>query len=70
VGALRAKPVCAICQKPVDRVHEEEDAVLDRWILTAYCHGERERVVLSFTDVSNGPISFGVAFSDVRRLTP
>lgn len=41
---LSAKPMCAACCKPVERMTEEETS--DELILTAHCHGDRQRIRL------------------------
>jgi len=41
VRELRARPACAICGRPVERMTEEEDSWNNEVIFTAWCHGQR-----------------------------
>ncbi len=67
VHDLTARPKCAVCVRPVDRMTEEEDTYRDVVIFTASCHGERERIVIPMGDERLKGISFGVAFAGAPR---
>jgi hypothetical protein len=68
----RVRPRCARCGRFVDRFEERQDDHLRKLILTAYCHGEVERVDLPLEDLESGPskIELGLAFTETRRLGP
>lgn len=62
-------PRCARCGCEVERVEFDEDAAFDRLIITACCHGERERVVLGGEDLRGSiDLAPGVAFREPLRL--
>lgn len=70
---LVSAPRCAVCRKPVDSITEEDDAFGERVTWTVRCHGESERVSLSYVELSNVPsLDFRDAFTTTspRRLTP
>lgn len=62
-------PICAVCNKPVDRLIETKDPVRPSFVLIAECHGEREVVSVSVDDIwpaslDRGPrIELGLAFN-------
>lgn len=64
-------PRCGVCGLEVEAVDFDEDEVRDKLIVTARCHGARERVVIDGRElrgsVDCGP---GVAFRDAPRLAP
>lgn len=69
VRELAARPRCAVCGRPVERMTEEEDTCRDVVIFTAWCHGQRDTVKLDAGDPRLKGITFGVAFaSSPRRL--
>ena len=56
-------PICAVCNKPVERMQVYGEALTDAKMFTAYCHGETERQVLtSFFILNADKITFGRAF--------
>jgi len=65
---LGAKPMCAVCGRPVEAMLEEHDEFTQRVLFTAVCHGQRERVRVD-VEVLQGVrgIAFGVAFSSSPR---
>lgn len=67
VKELQAKPMCAVCGRPVERMIEEEDEHRSEVIFTASCHGQRERITIPMGDSRLKGISFGVAFADAPR---
>lgn len=69
VRSLSVLPTCAVCNKPVDRMTEEEDPTMGRLILTAWCHGSSQRVVL---DEGETVATLGAAFipEGAPRLGP
>ena len=68
---MRPNPVimCAICQRPVDRVEWRDDLNTGDRVITAHCHGDRDTMRLSQADlismIGKEPTS-GVAFADKR----
>ena len=66
---LTARPICAVCKRPVDSFVEEQDPFADRITFIARCHGERERVTLEGKEVVRS-LDFGMAFVAPKRLTP
>lgn len=66
-------PTCAICARPVERLTTEEDQHLELVRVRVYCHGDIERVDISFRDMNEArELRFtGIAFcSQPRRLNP
>lgn len=68
--ALKARPICDVCNKTVDEITEEVDALETRVTWAVRCHGERERVVVPADVFRAAPVSidFGRAFVGARRL--
>ena len=81
IGSIRPEPMihcrlhpetmepwvfCAVCKKPVDWIEYMEDILTRNKVVTVYCHGRSERVILSpellFTAHS---IEIGDAFGDI-----
>lgn len=63
--------MCGVCGRLVDRVTGEEDAFMDRMVFVASCHGERERIDVSFDELNAAPTFElrGIAFATkVPRL--
>lgn len=57
-------PLCAICNRPVDRLIEDYDALTDTYLLVAICHGQKECVPIDpCTLVTAKSISVGKAFA-------
>lgn len=64
-------PTCSVCGTPVERFDLEEDPFLERVRATAYCHGQVERVDISFAEMRTLETFAGLAFADQpRRLAP
>jgi hypothetical protein len=60
-------PVCAVCNKPVDKVISMYDPNYDGKLFRVYCHGQVEEQLLSaLTMLDSTEITFGTAF----RLQP
>ncbi len=57
--ALRARPMCAVCRRPVDSFTESQWN--DRIRFTATCHGRVQHVDLDESEAT-GSIDFSVAF--------
>ena len=58
-----AMPVCAVCDKPVDKVESMYDPNYDGKLFKVYCHGKVEQQVLGFyTMMDAKQITFGKAF--------
>lgn len=66
---MKARPICDVCEKPVESITEEVDALETRVTWTVRCHGERERVTVPAAAL-NASITFGRAFVGARRLGP
>ncbi len=69
--------MCAVCRRPVDRFETFEDpggaGAEWEWVLTAYCHGRRERVRIPFSALRETPTSaihFAQAFADEALQLP
>jgi hypothetical protein len=55
--------ICAVCDKPVEKMQVYDEALTDTKVFTAYCHGETERQVLtSFFMLNADKINFVRAF--------
>jgi hypothetical protein len=60
--AIRARPTCAVCHRPVEEFTEEV-GYLDRFVVfTARCHGEVERARVEMEMAEDGRLDFGLAF--------
>ena len=58
-----AMPVCAVCNKPVDRVESMYDPNYDGKIFRVHCHGKVEQQILgAYTMMDAKQITFGKAF--------
>lgn len=69
--ALSSRPTCAVCNKPVDEMREEEDPSFRRVTFIARCHGRTERVTLEEDAARSIKImGFGFAFSSAPRQLP
>lgn len=67
--ALEARPMCAVCGRQVDRMLEDESA--DELVLTAICHGERQRIRLGPQELAAiGKIDLGWAFVTPGNALP
>jgi hypothetical protein len=63
-----AVPVCAVCNKPVDRVESVYNPDYDGKLFKVYCHGKVEQQMLdSCTVLDATQVTFGKAF-DVPKL--
>lgn len=63
--ALHDVPLCAICNKPVERMDSEYDINLYQKRFRVYCHGQMEEALLSDMDIWNADsIRMGQAFID------
>ena len=59
-----AMPVCAVCNKPVDKVESMYLPDYDGKVFRVYCHGKMEQQILGSYDVMNAKqITFGKAFA-------
>ena len=69
---IKARPLCAVCGHPVDRMTETYDLDRPRIRFVAYCHGETEVVTIE-EEETQGRVdpSLGTAFANsTRRLAP
>ena len=58
-----AMPVCAVCNKPVEKVESIYLPDYDGKLFRVYCHGQMEQQMLdSFTVEDADQITFGKAF--------
>ena len=63
-----AFPICAICDKPVDKVESMYLPEYDGKAFKVYCHGKVEKQILSaYTMEKSTEITFGKAF-DYNKL--
>jgi hypothetical protein len=60
----RARPTCALCNKPVEEFYEAHDPFLARVVFVARCHGESQRIALDEQEIdeSRGKLDLGLAF--------
>jgi hypothetical protein len=65
---LNARPLCGVCNKPVEEFTEEEDGFGSEVVFTARCHGKRERVRVDIAQAKG--INFGVAFAPAQARLP
>lgn len=64
-----AFPICAVCDKPVDKVESMYLPEYDGKIFRVYCHGKMEQQILSaYIMMDAKDITFGKAF-DTAKLT-
>ena len=63
--ALHGVPLCAVCNKPVERMDSEYDINAYQKRFRVYCHGQVEEAFLSDMDIWNADsIRMGQAFVD------
>jgi hypothetical protein len=63
--ALHGVPLCAICNKPVERMESLYDINKYQKVFRVFCHGQIEEVLLSDMDIWNtDSIRMGQAFID------
>lgn len=61
--ATEILPICAVCNKPVDKVISMYDPNFFGKLFRVYCHGKVEEQMLSdMTVADNTEITFGTAF--------
>lgn len=62
-----AIPICAVCDKPVDKVESMYDPNYDGKIFRVYCHGKMEQQILgSYIMMDAKEITFGKAFYTLK----
>lgn len=66
-GKMRPSPLptCAACGRPVERVERRDRVPAGEVVLTAYCHGEREEIVVPL-DLFEGAYAVGPGFAFTR----
>lgn len=63
-----AMPICAVCNKPVDKVESMYMPDYDGKLFNVYCHGKVEQQMLgSYDEMNATQITFGKAF-DAPKL--
>ena len=63
--ALHGLPLCAVCNKPVERMDSEYDINTCQKRFRVYCHGQVEEAFLNDMDIWNADsIRMGQAFID------
>ena len=63
--ALHDVPLCAVCNKPVERMESEYDINTYQKRFRVYCHGDVEDATLNDMDIWNADsIRMGQAFID------
>ena len=63
--ALHGLPLCAVCNKPVERMESEYDINNYQKRFRVYCHGQTEEAFLNDMDIWNADsIRMGQAFID------
>jgi hypothetical protein len=65
-------PICAVCEKPVDKIVSMRDGFREVVSFRVFCHGDVETVEMDVIDMhdATGPIRFGRAFVREKRLGP
>lgn len=59
-----ALPICAVCNKPVDKMESMYLPDYDGKLFRAHCHGKTEDYILgSYTTLDATQITFGKAFT-------
>lgn len=48
---LAPKVICDVCQKPVDRVEVSFDIFRRAYLITVFCHGERDKMQIPEVDM-------------------
>ena len=62
---LRDVPLCAICNKPVERVESMYDIAWAAKRFRVYCHGDMEEAMLNDETIEDSnSVRFGQAFID------
>ena len=63
--ALRGLPICAVCNKPVERMESMYDIAWARKRFRVYCHGQTEEAFLNDETIEDSDsIRMGQAFID------
>jgi len=62
-----AMPICAVCNRPVDRIESMYDPNYDGKLFKVYCHGQMEQQMLgAYTMMDAKQITFGKAFDSPK----
>lgn len=64
-------PICDVCGRQVERLETWRDEMRMKLVWVVYCHGQSERVELSFSElceVSSGHLHVGRAFAKPPAL--
>jgi hypothetical protein len=62
---LHNVPICAVCNKPVERVESMYDIAYGGKRFRVYCHGDMEEAMLDDTIIEDSnSVRFGEAFID------
>lgn len=62
---LHDVPLCAVCNKPVDRVESMYDIAFAAKRFRVYCHGDTEEAMLDDVTIKDSnSVRFGQAFID------
>jgi hypothetical protein len=68
---MAAKPLCAVCLRPVDHFEERVEEFIGRRVFVVRCHGQSQRISLDEAEMSNvRTIELGRAFVPVLALPP
>lgn len=63
--ALQGLPICAVCNKPVERMESQYDINSYQKRFRVYCHGQTEEAFINDEDIWNADsIRMGQAFID------
>ena len=63
--ALHGLPICAVCNKPVERMESMYDIRMAAKRFRVYCHGDMEEALLNDEIIEDcGSVRFGEAFVD------
>jgi hypothetical protein len=67
--ALHGLPICAVCNKSVERMDSMYDTNTNKKRFRVYCHGEFEEAFLNDVDIENvDSIRMGKAFMSQPQL--
>ena len=65
---LHDVPMCAVCNKPVERVESMYDAAWAAKRFRVYCHGDMEEAMLDDVTIEDSiSVKFGQAFLDKQH---
>lgn len=68
---MPARPLCAVCLRPVDHFEERVEHFIGRRVFIVRCHGQSQRISLDEAEMRHvRTIDLGRAFVPVLALSP